>query len=95
MLWSDESKFGIFGSKRRVFVRRNSKERMLDACIVPTVKHGGGSLMIWGYFEGGITGDLVKITGILNKEGYKKIIQDNVISSGRRLISRNFIFQSE
>jgi transposase-like protein len=49
-LWSDESKFEIFGSNRRVFVRRRVGERMISACVVPTVKHGGGGVMLWGCF---------------------------------------------
>jgi len=39
VLWSDESKFEIFGSTRRVFVRRGQGERMVSTCMVPTVKH--------------------------------------------------------
>lgn len=34
VLWSDESKFEIFGTKRRVFVRRYSNERVADGCTV-------------------------------------------------------------
>jgi hypothetical protein len=45
VLWSDESKFEIFGSNRRVFVRRRVGERMIFACVVPTVKHGGGVMV--------------------------------------------------
>ena len=41
VLWSDEFKFEIFGSTRRFFVRRRVGERMLSACVVPTVNHGG------------------------------------------------------
>ncbi|CAJ0940501.1 unnamed protein product [Ranitomeya imitator] len=41
VLWSDESKFEIFGSNHRVFVRRRKGERMDSTCLVPTVKHGG------------------------------------------------------
>ena len=48
-LWSDESTFEIFGSNCHVFVRRRVGERMISACVVPTVKHGGG-VMVWGYF---------------------------------------------
>ena len=40
-LWSDASKFEIFGSKSSVFVRRSVGERIIFACAVPTVKHGG------------------------------------------------------
>ena len=46
VLWSDESKFEIFGSNRHVFVRRRVDERMISAWVVPTVKHGGGGVMV-------------------------------------------------
>lgn len=67
MLWSDESKFEIFGSNYRVFVRRRKGERMDSTCLVPTVKHGGGGVMVWGCFAGDTVGDLFKIEGILNQ----------------------------
>ncbi|CAJ0922022.1 unnamed protein product [Ranitomeya imitator] len=44
VLWSDESKFEIFGSNHRVFVRRRKGERMDSTCLVPTVEHGGGGV---------------------------------------------------
>jgi hypothetical protein len=47
VLWSDESKFEIFGSTRCLFVRRRVGERMISACVVPTVKHGGGGVMVF------------------------------------------------
>ena len=47
-LWSDESKCEIFYSNSRVFVRRRVGERMISACVVPTVKHGGGGVMVCG-----------------------------------------------
>ena len=34
VLWSDESKFDIFGSNSRVFVRRRVGERRISACVV-------------------------------------------------------------
>ena len=48
VLWTDESKFELFGSHRRQYVRRKVYERFKPDCIVPTVKHGGGSVMVWG-----------------------------------------------
>ncbi len=47
MLWTDESKFEQFGNKRRVYVRRREGERYKNECLLPTVKHGGGSIMVW------------------------------------------------
>ena len=39
-------KFEIFGSNRRAFVRRSVCEQMISACVVPTMKHGGGGVMV-------------------------------------------------
>lgn len=95
VLWTDESKFDIFGSKRRVFVRRQSNERVIDACTVASVKHGGGSVMVWGCFGGSAVGDLVRIQGILKKEGYKSILENSAVPSGIRLIGPGFVFQQD
>lgn len=95
VLWSDESKFQIFGSNRRVFVRRSKEERASEACTVPTIKHGGGNVMVWGCFGNSKPGNLVRITGKLNKEGYLKILQDSAIPSGLSLIGSGFIFQQD
>ena len=48
VLWFDELKFEIFGSNRHVVMRRRVGERMISACVVPTVKHGGGGVMVSG-----------------------------------------------
>ena len=95
VLWSDESKFEIFGSNHRVFVRRRKGERMDSTCLVPTVKHGGGGVMVWGCFAGDTVGDLFKIEGILNQHGYHSILQRHAIPSGLRLVGPAFIFQQD
>ena len=46
VLWSTASKFEIFGSNCRVFVRRRVGERMISPCLVPTLKHGGRGVMV-------------------------------------------------
>ena len=46
VLWSDESKLEIFGSNCRVFVRCRVGEWMISACVVPSMKHGGGGVMV-------------------------------------------------
>ena len=37
-----------FGSNRYVFVRRRVGDWMISTCVVPTMKHGGGGVMVWG-----------------------------------------------
>ena len=41
-----ESKFEIY--RYNVFVRHGVVERMISACVVPIMKHGGGGVMVWG-----------------------------------------------
>jgi transposase len=46
IVWSDESKFNLFGSDGRIMVWRSRDEEFDPKCTVPTVKHGGGSVMV-------------------------------------------------
>jgi hypothetical protein len=47
IMWSDESSFTLFPTTGRVYVWRTPKEAYNPECLVPTVKHGGGSVMVW------------------------------------------------
>ena len=73
--WYDELKCEIIGSNRRAMVRRRVGERMISACVVPTVKHGGGGVMGWRFFAGDSVCDLFRIQGMLNQHGYHSILQ--------------------
>jgi hypothetical protein len=42
MIRSEESSFILFPTSGRVYIWRTPKE-----CLVLTVKHGGGSVMVW------------------------------------------------
>ncbi len=90
-----ESKFEIFGSTCHFFVRRRKGERMVSTCMAPTVKHGGGGVMMWGCFAGDTVGDLFKIEGTLNQHGYYSILQRHAIPSGLCLVGPLFIFEQD
>jgi hypothetical protein len=47
MMWSDELPFMLFPTLGRIYVWRTPKEASNPECLVPTVKHGGGSMMVW------------------------------------------------
>ncbi|GFT07883.1 transposable element Tc1 transposase [Trichonephila clavipes] len=51
VLFTDESKFNIFGSDGKPYVWRKSNEELRRQNLKPTVKHGGGSVMVWGSFS--------------------------------------------
>lgn len=95
VLWSEDSKFKTFGSIHRVFVRRRKGKQMDTSCLVPTVKHGGGGVMVWGCFSGDTVGDLFQIDGTLNQHGYHTILQWHAIPSCLCLVEPSFIFQQD
>ena len=66
---------------------------MMPDCVVPTVKHCGGSIMVWRCVSSHGTRDLVWGEGIKKKEQYKRVIQQNTVLYGLRLIGNGFVFQ--
>ena len=51
--------------------------------VIPTVKYGGGSVMLWGRFAASGPGALVKINGIMNSTKYQDILAKNLVASDR------------
>lgn len=43
------------------------------------IKYGGESLMLWGCFVAGSSGDLEKINGIMNSTTYQDIFAENLL----------------
>lgn len=66
---------------------------MLEECLMPSVQHGGGNVMVWGCFGASKVGDLYKVKGTLKLEAYHSIFQCHAISCGQRLIGANFHLQ--
>jgi hypothetical protein len=81
VIWGDESHYTMWLSDRRVWVWRMPGERCLPACVVPTVKSGGGGIMVWRCFSWNGLGPLVTLHGNINAEGYKDILTRCVLST--------------
>ncbi len=60
-------------------------EEYKDKCVLPTVKLGGGSVMIWSYMSVAGTGELQFIEGTMNANMYSDILKQSMIPSFRRL----------
>ena len=50
IIFSDESKFQLYKSNGRTYVRRSVGETLDPKCVQQPVKHGGGHVMVWGAF---------------------------------------------
>ncbi|KAL0198163.1 hypothetical protein M9458_006703, partial [Cirrhinus mrigala] len=63
VMWSDETKIELFGinSTRRDW--REKKDEYNPKNTIPTMKHGGGNIMLWGCFSAKGTGLLHRIEG--------------------------------
>uniref|UniRef100_A0A8R1IFP1 HTH_Tnp_Tc3_2 domain-containing protein n=1 Tax=Caenorhabditis japonica TaxID=281687 RepID=A0A8R1IFP1_CAEJA len=64
-IWSDESKFNMFGTDGIQWIRRPIGSRFAPQYQCPTVKHGGGSVMVWGCFSDTSMGSLKRIVGTM------------------------------
>lgn len=74
ILWSDESKVNLFGNDARRYVHRPRGKENDPKYVTKTIKHGGGSVMIWGCFSSCGVGPLIRIEGIMDAEKYKEIL---------------------
>ncbi len=96
ILWSDETKIELFGlnSKRYVWRKPGTAHHLSNT--VPTVKHGGGSIMLWGCCSAAGTGRLVANRGkdecgqVQGYPGRKPLQSAQDLRRGRR-----FTFQQD
>uniref|UniRef100_A0AAZ3P5Y2 Tc1-like transposase DDE domain-containing protein n=1 Tax=Oncorhynchus tshawytscha TaxID=74940 RepID=A0AAZ3P5Y2_ONCTS len=89
ILWSDETKIELFGLNVNRHVWRKHG-------TIPTVKHGGGSIMLCGCFLVAGTGRLVRIEGKMNGAKYREILDENLLQSAQDLrLGRRFTFQQD
>ncbi len=81
VLSSDEIKINLFGSDSVKRVWRQPGEEFKDKCVLPTVKHVGGSVMVWGCMSAAGTGELQFIEGTMNANMYCDILKQSMIPS--------------
>ncbi len=90
ILWSDETKKNVFGTDGFKTVWRCKGEEYKEKCMVPTVKHGGGSVLMWGCMSAAGDRELHFIDGIMNSQMYCSILKEKMLPSlcalGRRAL---------
>jgi transposase len=78
VIWSDESKINRFGSDGRKRCWKLPGASLKSHHIQPTIKHGGGSLMVWGCMTAEGVGNLCRIDGGLNADLYCCILEEDL-----------------
>lgn len=96
IIWSDESRYVLSGSKRRKWVWRRPEQKMDVECLIPTFKKTQKSVMIWGCFTRFGVGPLVRLRGKQSAKTYVEVLQDHLIPFLAGLKNkRKYIFQED
>ena len=96
VLWTDETKIELFGHNYQNHVWRKDSEAYSPKNSIPTVKFGGGSVMIWGCFSVKGVGKTSVLDSKMNAQKYKQILQENLMSSVESLeLPSDYIFQQD
>jgi transposase len=77
MLWSDETKINLFGSDGHPYVWKRKGEPLSDRTTQPSVKFGGGNIMIWACMGWNGVGFLAKVEGRMDAKQYVVDILDH------------------
>lgn len=85
VLFADEMKISLFGSDSTKHDQRRGDVEYKDQSVMPTVIHGSGNVMIWGYMSAAGIGELYFIKRKMNFNMYFEILQQNIILSKLRL----------
>lgn len=78
VIFSDESKMNRLGSDGRVWTWRKPGSALEARYVKPTLKFGGGSVMIWGCMMAGGVGTMQRIVGKMNASYYVDILSRNL-----------------
>ncbi|KAI4893691.1 hypothetical protein NFI96_000590 [Prochilodus magdalenae] len=96
VLWTDETKIELFGHYKGRYAWRKKNTALQEKHLLPTVKFGGGSIMLWGCVASTGTGNLVKVEGRMDSNQYQQILETNVQESVTKLnLRRGWIFRQD
>jgi hypothetical protein len=89
IICSDETKIELFGLNTKLHIWKKPG-------TIPTVKYGGGSIMVWGCFSVAGTGRQVTIKAKMNGAKYRKIFDEKLLQKAQDLrLGRRFTFQQD
>ena len=95
VLFSDETKVNLFQSDGSKFVHRPSGKRLDPKYVAKTVKHGGGSIMLWSCFSSYGMGPIYQIEGIMDRFKYREILENVMLPYAEWEMPLRFVFQQD
>ena len=93
--FSEESKFYLFRSDGKRFVRRKNGERLSPQYVKKTVKFGGRSVIVWGMISSAGVGPTVRFNGNINASDYKELLRQNALPHLRKVTVETPIFMQD
>jgi hypothetical protein len=94
-MWSGQPSFALFPTSGRVYVWRTPQEAYNPACLVPTVKHGGESVTIWGAISWYSAGPIITVSGRIAASDYVDILGNQVHPMVQMFPDSDAVFQDE
>ncbi|KAK3538581.1 hypothetical protein QTP86_006659 [Hemibagrus guttatus] len=96
VIWSDETKMELFGKNSTCRVWRRKNAELHPKNTIPTVKHWGGNIMLWGCFSAKGPGRLIRVKERMKGAMYRDILSKNLLPSARALkMKRGWVFQHD
>jgi len=97
VIWSDKTKINRFRSDDREWAWKKKGESLSDRLVQPTVKFGGGSLIMWGCMSWEGVSYATRIEGRMDADLYVGILEDELQQSIKYFKKRHqdVIFQQD
>lgn len=96
VLFTDETKINLFGSDGKQIVWRRPNTAFKSRNLKPTVKHGGGNVMLWGSMAASGTGNIEFIDTTMDKMLYMNILKKHVKPTVEKLkLPSDYYFQQD
>ena len=94
---SDETKINRIGSNGKQYVWKKKGEPISDRTTLPTVKYGGGNMMVWGCMGWNGVGILTEVEQRMDPKQYVEILEQHLLQSMEDLgiLLEKAIFQQD
>ena len=85
VIFTDESKINLFGNDGKINIWRKANQEWKVQNLNPTIKHGKGSVMMWGCVSAVEIGNLEFIERNMDKWSYLNILKMHLKNSAQKL----------